>query len=175
MLCWIQVAILKLGWSRFWSISFMEILKMKFDQDMLLNLWYELNPRVHCAFGKVYIMPVVSFTAYLYKLKLSNQVKSTQIISYDKWSFIVKGVSFWAYSQASIDNRRCFPGFECHDEEWFCRKMNKQHKVTLGRKYLCLHQFLLLLCVSRTTVTTILSFLILFPFIDSRGQDNSRF
>ena len=26
---------------------------MKFDQDLCLNLWYELNPRVRCAFGNV--------------------------------------------------------------------------------------------------------------------------
>ena len=44
------------------------ILKMKFDQDLCLNLWYdlkklllqdELNPRVRCAFGNV------SFTMYI--------------------------------------------------------------------------------------------------------------
>ena len=26
---------------------------MKFDQDLFLNLWYELKPRVRCAFGNV--------------------------------------------------------------------------------------------------------------------------
>ena len=26
---------------------------MKFDQDLFLNLWYELNPRVRCAFVNV--------------------------------------------------------------------------------------------------------------------------
>ena len=26
---------------------------MKFDQDLCLNLWYELDPRVRCAFGNV--------------------------------------------------------------------------------------------------------------------------
>ena len=29
---------------------------MKFDQDLCLNLWYELNPRVRCAFGNVCIL-----------------------------------------------------------------------------------------------------------------------
>ena len=29
-------------------------LKMKFDEDLCLNLWYELNPRVRCAFGNVF-------------------------------------------------------------------------------------------------------------------------
>ena len=28
---------------------------MTFDQDLCLNLWYELNPRVRCAFGNVFI------------------------------------------------------------------------------------------------------------------------
>ena len=41
-------------WLRFWSWCLVEILKMKFDQDLCLNLWYELNPRVRCAFGNVY-------------------------------------------------------------------------------------------------------------------------
>ena len=30
---------------------------MKFDQDLCLNLWYKLNPRVRCAFGNVYFVP----------------------------------------------------------------------------------------------------------------------
>ena len=40
-------------WLRFWSWCLVEILKMKFDQYLCLNLWYELNPRVRCAFGNV--------------------------------------------------------------------------------------------------------------------------
>ena len=42
-------------WFRFWSWCLVEILKMKFDQDLCLNLWYKLNPRVRCAFGNVFI------------------------------------------------------------------------------------------------------------------------
>ena len=47
----------------FWSWCLVDILKIKFDQDLFLNLWYdlkklllqdELNPRVRCAFGNVY-------------------------------------------------------------------------------------------------------------------------
>ena len=38
-------------WLRFWSWCLVKILK--FDQDLCLNLWYELNPRVRCAFGNV--------------------------------------------------------------------------------------------------------------------------
>ena len=53
---WILVEILKLGmvkilkfkfsrdgdvWLRFWSKCLVEILKMKFDQDLCLNLWYD--------------------------------------------------------------------------------------------------------------------------------------
>ena len=67
---WILVEILKLGlvkilklkfygeadvWSRFWSWCLVEILKMKFDQELCLNLWYEINPRVRCASGDVFI------------------------------------------------------------------------------------------------------------------------
>ena len=38
---------------RFWGWSLVDILKMNFDQYLCLNLWYELNPRVRCAFGNV--------------------------------------------------------------------------------------------------------------------------
>ena len=41
-------------WLGFSSECLVEILKMKFDQDLCLKLWYELNPRVRCAFGNVY-------------------------------------------------------------------------------------------------------------------------
>ena len=40
-------------WLRFLSWCLVEILKMKFDQDLCLNLWYEFYPRVRCAFGNV--------------------------------------------------------------------------------------------------------------------------
>ena len=48
---------------RFLSWCLVEILKMKFDQDLCLNLWYdfknslwqdELNPRIRCALGNVW-------------------------------------------------------------------------------------------------------------------------
>ena len=31
---------------------------MKFDQDLCLNLWYELNPQVRYAFGNVFCIPL---------------------------------------------------------------------------------------------------------------------
>ena len=46
------VEMLMFGWS--WSWCLVETLMMKFDQDLCLNLWYELNPRVRCAFGNVW-------------------------------------------------------------------------------------------------------------------------
>ena len=52
--------ILKLGLVKILKLKFsgeadvwLEILKMKFDQDLCKNLWYELNPRIRCAFGNV--------------------------------------------------------------------------------------------------------------------------
>ena len=51
------------------SWCLVEILKMRCDQDLCLNLWYdfkklvwqdELNPRVRCAFGNVYNTPSLS-------------------------------------------------------------------------------------------------------------------
>jgi len=57
-------------WFRFWSWCLVEILKMKFDQDLYLNLWYELNPRVRCAFGNVWFwrllrVALCNLTSYL--------------------------------------------------------------------------------------------------------------
>ena len=69
--------ILKLGLVKILSFKFyclveifswrlVEILKMKCDQDLCLNFWYdlkkllwqdELNPRVRCAFGNVLNLP----------------------------------------------------------------------------------------------------------------------
>ena len=39
---------------------------MKFDQDLRQNLWYELNPRVRCAFGNVsfYLFSAFCFLFY---------------------------------------------------------------------------------------------------------------
>ena len=39
-------------WLRFGSQCLIKILKL-FDQDLCNNPWYELNPRVRCAFGNV--------------------------------------------------------------------------------------------------------------------------
>ena len=86
---WILVEIVKLGlvkilnfkfyreahvWLRIWRWCLVEILKMKFDQDLCLNSWYELNPRVRCAFGNVfkfipffeYLTSWLPFSTYLY-------------------------------------------------------------------------------------------------------------
>ena len=41
-------------WLRFWSKCLVKILKLKFDKDLFKNSWYELNPRVRCAFGNVF-------------------------------------------------------------------------------------------------------------------------
>ena len=43
-------------WLRFWSWCLVKILKMKYDQDLCLSLWDELNPRVRCAFGNVCVI-----------------------------------------------------------------------------------------------------------------------
>ena len=43
------VQVLWRGW------CLVEILKMKLDQDLCLNLWSEINRWVRCAFGNVYI------------------------------------------------------------------------------------------------------------------------
>ena len=46
--------------------------KLKFDQDLCKKLWYELNPRVRCAFGNVFNIASFAFcgfakSAFLYQ------------------------------------------------------------------------------------------------------------
>ena len=56
-------------WLRFWSCCLVEIMKIKSNQDLFENLWYdlkkllwwaELNPRVRCAFGNVFYIRLLS-------------------------------------------------------------------------------------------------------------------
>ena len=47
-------------WLRFWSWCLVDILKRKFD-SLRKNLWYELNPRVRCAFGNGYLFMYSGF------------------------------------------------------------------------------------------------------------------
>jgi len=50
-----EVYVLWRGWFLVEILMIMvEILKMKLDHDLSLNLWKELNPRVRCAFGNVF-------------------------------------------------------------------------------------------------------------------------
>ena len=62
--CWCLVEI--------FSWCLVEILKMKCDQDLCLNLWYDLkkllwqdefNPRVRCAFGNVFFTHLTFYVA----------------------------------------------------------------------------------------------------------------
>ena len=55
---WILAKILKLDLVKILSLSLVKFLKLKFDQDLYKNLWYELNPRVRCAFDNVYCLSV---------------------------------------------------------------------------------------------------------------------
>ena len=51
---WILSKILNLSLVKILSLSLVKFLKMNFDQDLCQKLWYELNPRVRCAFGNVF-------------------------------------------------------------------------------------------------------------------------
>ena len=61
-LCWCFVKVMKLNFCRDSEARFEQVLWrgwclvviLKLIQDLCLNLWYELNPRVRCAFGNVY-------------------------------------------------------------------------------------------------------------------------
>merc|ERR1719500_1611083 len=60
---------------------------------------------------------------------LQNMIKRmTMIFGHNWWDYLVIGVSFWAYDQDSIDERKCYPEYPeyCHDETWFCSERNRQ-------------------------------------------------
>jgi len=68
--------------------------------------------------------------------------RMTIIFGQNWWDYVVIGVSFWAYDQDSIDDRKCYedqPPERCHDEAWFCSEMNDQlrEKLNTDRDFKC--------------------------------------
>merc|ERR1719209_1470285 len=73
---------------------------------------------------------------------LQNMIqRMTMIFGHKWWDYLVIGVSFWAYDQASIDERQCYPEYPdyCHDETWFCEDMNRQlqEKFNVKKNFTC--------------------------------------
>ena len=67
--------------------------------------------------------------------------KMTIIFGHNWWDYLVIGVSFWAYDQNSIDERKCYPEYPeyCKDEAWFCGEMNRQlqEKFNVKKNFTC--------------------------------------
>merc|ERR1719447_1668713 len=67
--------------------------------------------------------------------------KMTIIFGHNWWNYLVIGVSFWAYDQNSIDERKCYPEYPeyCKDEAWFCGEMNRQlqEKFNVNKNFTC--------------------------------------
>ena len=73
---------------------------------------------------------------------LQNMIQSmTTIFGHNWWDYLVIGVSFWAYDQGSIDERKCYPEYPeyCQDETWFCVERNRQlqEKFNVNRNFTC--------------------------------------
>merc|ERR1719500_1238622 len=73
---------------------------------------------------------------------LQNMIqRMTTIFGHHWWNYLVIGVSFWAYDQESIDERKCYPEYPeyCHDETWFCGEMNRQiqEKFNVDKNFTC--------------------------------------
>ena len=73
---------------------------------------------------------------------LQNMIqRMTMIFGHYWWDYLVIGVSFWAYDQESIDERKCYPEYPeyCHDETWFCGEMNRQiqEKFNVDKNFTC--------------------------------------
>merc|ERR1719391_496892 len=71
---------------------------------------------------------------------LQTMIKRMTLLFGQKWwDYLVFGVSFWAYSQEAIDERKCYPEYPeyCHDEAWFAREMNllAQEKFGIERNF----------------------------------------
>ena len=64
---WILVKILNLGWMLNWDS------KIDVWSRFVWNLWYELNPRVRCAFGNVFLF-ISSLSIHFLYQKLSHFV-----------------------------------------------------------------------------------------------------
>merc|ERR1712198_781654 len=73
---------------------------------------------------------------------LRNMIqRMTIIFGHHWWDYLVIGVSFWAYDQDSIDERKCYPEYPeyCHDETWFCGERNRQlqEKFNVKKNFTC--------------------------------------
>ena len=73
---------------------------------------------------------------------LQNMIqRMTIIFGHHWWDYLVIGVSFWAYDQDSIDERKCYPEYPqyCHDETWFCGERNRQlqEKFNVKKNFTC--------------------------------------
>ena len=80
--------------------------KIEFDQDLCKNLWYELNPRVRCAFGNVsfYLFSAFAFystpfqNSFLFSLICSKQRHFPQecILPWTAHLWSAIGCSLWS-------------------------------------------------------------------------------
>ena len=80
---------------RFWSWCLVEIMKMKSDQDLFENLWYdlkkllwlqtELNPRVRCAFGNVLFLCPSSWVDIRARTEWFEVCGSRKILLRHRW------------------------------------------------------------------------------------------
>ena len=102
---------------RFWCQCLIEILKLKFDQDLCKNLWSELIPRVRCAFGNVLIsMPS-------YATKLSHYHYELHITQY----CAMQTFTFWQKSDISVLNQTFSIQFWSALQPWFmCKEIRKR-------------------------------------------------
>ena len=73
---------------------------MKFDQDLCKNLWYELNPRVCCAFGNVLQLTSLIFIVYF-------------------WSFS----RLWSNVWLRIKDPKCLIIYNCLKQQTYWRFM----------------------------------------------------
>ena len=77
---------------------------MKFDQDLCKNLWYELNPRVRCAFVNVSSFFMSHLKLGIYILKSSLFGLASHIREYLLWK-----VKFFGALKLDTGQKKIFP------------------------------------------------------------------
>ena len=96
--------------NRDFEIGFYQEFEIGFDRGLFKNLWYELSPRVCCAFGNVF---------FLKKRRLSQNHFSAKRKN-DRFSVICLSGPFWCYARPKNHGNEVF--------SWFSRKMCSKAK-----------------------------------------------
>ena len=95
---------------RLWSWCLVEILKMKFVQDLCRNSWFELNPRVRCVLAMFFFSLVTTNLVVVQTLLLFLFLLATWSPKRENWNWNTKSMdngglgeqALWPEFQANL-------------------------------------------------------------------------